>query len=91
MKYNDLINDLLNILDQNEDILKIKKLKKEILNDSNFLNDLENYRLIKSVESKKKLYENKKYVSYLESETNINILIKAIKDKFNFIKRGCIK
>ena len=89
MKYNDLINEILDILDKNEDIIKIKELKNILIKDSCFLNDLENYKLVKNIDNKKKLYENKDYIEYLKSETNINILIQAIKNKFNFIKRGC--
>ena len=88
MEYNDLINELLDVLDKQKDIVNIKELKKELLKDSCFLRDLENYNLIKTVDNKKKLYKNINYVKYLQSETNINILINEIKNKFKFVKRG---
>ncbi len=91
MKYNDLINELLDLLDKNKDIINVKNLKNELLNDSDFLSYLNNYKILNSVNNKKKLYENKSYVEYLHSETNINILIQKIKKKFNFVKQGCIK
>ena len=91
MKYNDLINNLLDLLDNNNDIIKVKELKNKLQNDSNFLSYLNNYKLNNSIDNKKKLYENKNYVEYLHSETNINILIQEIKKKFNFVKQGCIK
>ena len=90
MKYNDLINDLLETLDKNEDIIKIKSLKKKLNLDEKLKNDLENYRLVKTVSSKQKLYENKDYLEYLKCETNINFLIQDIKSKFNiFYNRKC--
>ena len=88
MEYNDLINEFLDILDKQEDIIKVKELKNILLNDSCFSRDLENYKLIKTVDNKKKLYENINYVKYLQCETNINILIQGIKNKFKFVKRG---
>lgn len=89
MKYNELINELLNLLDQNNDIIKIKSLKKKILQDPNLINDIENYRLLKTISSKKKLYENKDYLEYLNCENNVNFLIHNIKSKFNFNDRKC--
>lgn len=92
MKYNELINELLDLLDKNDDIIKVKELKNKLLNDSNFLRDLEKYRLIKTVENKKILYENDNYVEYLKRETSINMLIREIKEKFIFFKKnGCLR
>ena len=92
MEFNYLINELFDVLDKNRDIIKIKELKKVLLNDSNFLRDLESFRLVKTVDSKKLLYENKDFLDYLKSETNINILIQGIKSKFKiFKKNGCLK
>ncbi|MBQ8891480.1 MAG: hypothetical protein IJ068_01280 [Bacilli bacterium] len=92
MKYNDLINELLEILDKNSDIVNLKELKKTLLNDSNFLRDLEKFHLIKTVENKKILYQNDNYLKYLKCETNINILIQEIKNKFKiFKKNGCLR
>ena len=92
MKYNDLINELLEILDKNSDIVNLKELKKTLLNDSNFLRDLEKFHLIKTVENKKILYQNDNHLKYLKCETNINILIQEIKNKFKiFKKNGCLR
>jgi len=92
MKYNDLINELMDLLDKNEDICKIKSLKRSLLNDIDFMNQLNNYKLNPNIESKKKLFSNLDYKSYLESEENINFLILKIKDKFKiFNSRKCIK
>ena len=91
MKYNELINDFLNSLDNNKDIQTVKELKSKLLNDSSFLGELKNYKEDRTINNKKKLYKNSDYVKYLQSETNINILIQEIKHKFNFIKRSCLK
>ena len=82
MKYNDLINDLLDLLDENENIREIKKIKKSIALDNNLKNDLENYRLLRTVDAKKKLYVYPNYVKYLECENQIRFLIQDIKNKF---------
>ena len=90
MKYNELINELLDLLDKNEDIIKIKKLKNKLLQDKFLKDNIENYKLVKTISSKKKLYENKDKLEYLNCETNINVLIHCIKNKFNsFNNRKC--
>ena len=92
MEYNQLINELLDELDKNYDIKEIKELKKILLNDSDFLSDLNNFKMTNTVLDKKKLYENDNYLKYLKSEMNINYLIWDIKEKFNIFKRnGCFK
>ena len=82
MKYNDLLNELFDLLDENQDIKRIKTLKGKLINNPELKNNL-------SVESKKKLYENQDYVKYLESENNIRLLVADIKKKFNFTNRKC--
>ena len=90
MKYNQLINEFFNLLDELYDIKQIKVLKQSLKENKDFLNDLETYRMLKTIEAKKKLYENKEYVEYLKLETNINILLQEIKSKFQvFHVRKC--
>ena len=90
MEYNNLINDLLDLLDNNIDVIKLKKLKKKLLNDLKFQEDLKNYHLTKTVANKKKLFENKDYTEYLKCENNLNILIVEIRNCFKeFNNRGC--
>ncbi|MBR3660969.1 MAG: hypothetical protein IKN63_03590 [Bacilli bacterium] len=92
MEYNELINELIDLLDKNLDIKNIKRLKTKLLNNLDFLSELENYKLNKNIENKKKLYENKDYLSYLKSETNVNLLILSIKNKFKILEsRECFK
>ena len=56
MKYNDLINELLDLLDKNSDIKKVKSLKDKLILNKELTKDIENYKLIKTVDNKKKLY-----------------------------------
>ena len=89
MKYNDLLNELFDLLDENQDIKRIKTLKGKLINNLELQNNLSLYKETRNVESKKKLYENQDYVKYLESENNIRLLIADIKKKFNFTNRKC--
>jgi len=92
MEYNKLINELVDLLDNLEDIKKIKLLKIELMNDKKLLKDIENYHLNSNVDNKKIIFSNQKYVDYLKAETNINFLVKDIKIKFNsFNIRKCFK
>ena len=92
MELNYLIDDLLSLLDENKDIKKIKEIKSILVNDSNFMELLNNYKENNSIDNKKRLYENNDYLNYLKSETNINLLILEIKNKFNIYNdRNCIK
>ena len=90
MKYNDLINTFFDELDNLDSIKEIKKLKIELLNDKQLLNDLNNYHLMKTVTLKQKLYEYPLYVRYLSLEVNINLLIQDIKKKLDFTDRKCL-
>ncbi len=89
MKYNDLLNELFDLLDENQDIKRVKTLKGKLINNLELQNNLSLYKETRSVESKKKLYENQDYVKYLESENNIRLLVADIKKKFNFTNRKC--
>ena len=92
MKYNDLINEFLNLLDEDSDIKKLKVLKKKLMSNKSFLKEIEDYKLSKTVDKKKLLYENQDYLEYLKIETHINILIQEIKNKFNILNsRKCFK
>ena len=90
MKYNDLINTFFDELDNLDSIKEIKKLKIELLNNKELLNDLDNYHLMKTVTLKQKLYEYPLYVRYLSLEVNINLLIQDIKKKLDFTNRKCL-
>ncbi len=92
MKYNDLINEFLDLLDEDLFIIKIKELKKKLLKDKSLLDKIEEYKQLNTIELKKKLYDNKDYFEYLKLETSINIMIQDIKNKFKILySRKCIK
>ena len=81
MEYNNLINELLDILDKDENIIKIKELKNKLLNDNKLLEDIKNVNNSPSIESKKNLFNNNDYKEYLRLESNINLIILSIKQK----------
>ncbi len=90
MEYNDLINELLDLISENEDVKKLKKIKEELLLDKKLQAEINNYRLSKTLDNKKKLFLNSKYLEYLKSENEINLLIEDIKRKFKiFSNRVC--
>jgi hypothetical protein len=80
MNINKLLDELFNLLDNDINIKKIKKLKSKITNKEIELINL--YRNNPTVENKKKLYENKVINEYLTCESNINYLIMEINNKF---------
>ncbi len=92
MKYNDLLNELMNLLDKNEDIIKVRKLKKNLLQNSIFLNQIKCFQEEKSLKIKEELLKNNDYREYLNCETNISFMIMEIKKKMNLLDtRKCIK
>ena len=86
MKYNDLINELLSLLDNNDDIKHIKTLKESLKNNQEFLKKIDNYHQNPTSLNKQELYDNLDYVNYLKSETNIIFLLEDIKSSFKVLK-----
>jgi len=78
------LDDLFILLDQDENIIKIKKLKEKIT--SKELELINQYRSNPTIDNKKKLYDNKIINEYLTCESNINYLIMEINNKFK--RRG---
>ena len=91
MEYNNLINELLDILDKDENIIKIKELKNKLLNDQKLLEDIKNVNINPSIDGKKNLFNYIDYKEYLRLESNINLIILSIKQKLNFSSRSCLK
>ena len=89
MEYNDLLNELFDLLDKEENIIKIKKLKIKLLNNKEFIKQIKDVNNNFILENKKKLYNNIDYVEYLKLENNIRLLTNAIKQKFNLVDRSC--
>ena len=80
MKFDKEMNELFALLDKNENINRILKLKKKITNKE--LELINNYRSNPNLDNKKKLYENKVINEYLIRENNLNYLIMEINNKF---------
>ena len=79
MNINKKLDELFNLLDNEKNIKKINKLKKQITDKEIEL--INNYRNNPTIDNKKKLYENKVINEYLTCESNINYLIMSINSK----------
>jgi len=86
MKYNDLLNELFDLLDKNKDIIKLREIKPKLLTNSKLLADIETYQVTKSIALKKKLYTYPEYLEYLHLENNLNFLILEIKNRQSIAK-----
>lgn len=80
MNINEKLNELFYLLDNEENIKKISKLKEKITDTE--LELVKEYRNNPTIDNKKKLYENKIINEYLTCESNINYLIMEINSKF---------
>ena len=80
MNINKLLDELFILLDNSENIKKIKEIKKNIT--SNEIDLINNYRNNPTIDNKKKLYNNKIINEYLTCESNLNYLIMEINSKF---------
>lgn len=74
------LNELFSLLDNDENIKKIKELKNNITDTE--INLIKEYRNNPTVINKKKLYDNEIINEYLILESNINYLIMEINSKF---------
>ena len=80
MNIDKLLDELFFLLDNEDNIKKIDKLKSKITDKEIEL--INEYRCNPTLDNKKKLYENKIINEYLTCETNINYLIMEINNKF---------
>ena len=80
------LNELFSLLDNDENIKKIKELKNNITDTE--INLIKEYRNNPTVINKKKLYDNEIINEYLILESNINYLIMEINSKFKR-RRNC--
>ncbi len=79
------LSELLSLLDKDDNIKKIKKLKTKITDEEIKL--VNEYRLNPTISNKKKLYDNKVINEYLTCESNINYLIMEMNSKFKRRKK----
>lgn len=87
MNINTKLEELFNLLDMEENIVKIAELKKKITQEE--INLIQNYRLNPTIENKTKLYNNKIIKEYLSLENNINYLILEINKRFKRSHHAC--
>ena len=85
MKLDKLLDELILLLDNNSNIKKMNEIKKNINKET--LDLINEYRMNPSVSNKKKLYQDKVFLEYIECESNINYLIMVINQKFK-LSRG---
>ena len=80
MNIDQKLDELFILLDSDENIKRLKKLKSKISDKEIKL--IASYRDNPTIENKKKLYENKIINEYLTCESNLNYLIMSINSKF---------
>jgi len=85
MELDKLLDELIEVLDNNSNIKKMNEIKKNINKET--LDLINEYRMNPSVSNKKKLYQDKVFLEYIECESNINYLIMVINQKFK-LSRG---
>ncbi len=79
------LDELFSLLDNNENVKKIKELKTKITDKEITL--INEFRNNPTIENKKLLYENKVINEYLICESNINYLIMEMNSKFKRRKK----
>lgn len=80
MDINQKLDELFTLLDNDENIKKLKRLKSKITDKEISL--IKNYRDNPTVSNKTKLYDNEIINEYLTCESNLNYLIMGINSKF---------
>ena len=93
---NNKIDELIELLNSDNRIIKLEELKNKLLSDKDFiskigkLKDLDIYSK-EYLDLKKELFENSEFVSFKELENEINYLIMEINSKLNTLtnERRC--
>lgn len=93
---NDQINNLIEILDKDERIIKLKKKKETLISNQTLIKDLEKLRNLDIYSNeykqlKQKLFENPDFIEFKQLENEINLLILEINQKLNTLtnERSC--
>ena len=79
------IDNLKKSLDKDKRVIKIHTLNKKIKDNKELLSLIKDYKNKPSKDLKLKIYNNKLYKKYKESETDINLLIMSINTKLKDI------
>ena len=80
VELNDKLQELIDLLEKEESVKKIKELKSKI--GKKELELINEYRSNPTLDNKNKLYNNDIIKEYLKNETQINYLIMGINRKF---------
>ena len=82
------IDNLKTSLNNEEVIIRINKLNKEVEKEKDLLNLINEYKLNNKESIKKEIYNNELFKKYKESETDLNLLIMSINTKLKEINTG---
>ncbi len=82
------IDNLKTSLNNEEVIIRINKLNKEVEKEKDLLNLINEYKLNNKESIKKEIYNNELFKKYKESETDLNLLIMSINTKLKEINKG---
>lgn len=92
----DKLDEITYIIENDKDLIELKKIKKEILNDKEFVKKIEELKKISDYDNdylskKKEILSNEKYKRYIELENKLFFDIKDINKKLNTLveKSGC--
>lgn len=86
------IDRLKKSLDNEDIVIRIRKLNKEIIKDKELINMIKGYKKEESKELREKIYSNRLYREYKSSETDLNLMIIGINNKLRTIsnKGHCV-
>lgn len=83
------VENLKLVLDNNENIKKIKTKNKEIVIDKELLKLIEKYNITQDEKIKERILASKSFQEYKEAETDINLIILEINQRLKELsKRG---
>lgn len=81
------LDNLKKVLDEDEQIIKLKKLTQEVLNDENLVSLIEKYNYTKDERIKEEILNNKKFKEYKHLEAELNFLILEINQELKQITK----
>ena len=87
------VENLKNSLDNNKEIIELKKINELIMQDKELLKDIEKYNRTNDIKIKEKIINNNLFKEYKHSETEVNFIILEINKRLKEInnKGKCSK
>ncbi len=90
------IDEMLELINNDKDFIKMKKLEKELENSKELMNDIKTLKEIEDysdeyISLKKKILDNKDFSEYKFLERDLNLLVYEINTRLNSLKEksGC--